>query len=655
MKYIGCAYYPEVWPRERWAIDIKMMAEAGINLVRMGEFAWSKLEPREGVFEFEWLREIVMMMNKAGIKVVLCTPTASPPTWLSVNYPETLPVDENGHPYQLGKRRHYCASSRQYRKLYERITTKLAEEFKDTSNVVAWQIDNEIAIAEIPPCMCKNCILKFQEWLRNKYKTLAALDEAWGNTFWSGNISEWTHVIPPFHRYSCELDWRRFHSFLYGEMIKSQSNILKTANPHWQITTNSWLGLSPNLDLQEIFKPLDTVGYDCYIDYHGSIQAYRATLDMYRNLKPGKPFWIAETGAWNCVSTNKNSIDALRAWAWEFYARGAEAIIYFRWRQSLMGEEDHPAILPWSGEKSAAYEKIKEIITEFRKFENEYGNLPSSQSQAAILFDPVTAMLAECKGSEQYREAIIKADDIMNSLHLNPDVIAIDEDIDLSSYKLIILPQLEYVCSELCKKLYKFVSDGGILLAQGRLSVIDKNGKYLPHTAPCGLNDLFGINIDERSSIKSISKYGPVQYKKFENNDSKRDSVDAEINSKKVLCYDYMECIELRSSCIVHGYFSSGIFAGKPFLTENMFGQGNCFYQAAPVDNDGMCSIIKMAALKADLETINNIPGSITVTKRGNVYIFINTSNAVCEFESPISSAGNIKLKPYEVTILKQA
>ena len=660
MKYRGVIYYPEAWPRERWPQDIAMMRDAGFNLVRLGEFAWSRIEPLEGKFDLEWLESVVDLFHAASIKVMLSVPSAGPPPWLSTNYPETLLHDENGHPHPLGIRRHYCPTSPRFREAVVAVTRALGKAFAEHPAVVTWQIDNEIAIGETSTCNCEHCIATFHEWLKQKHKTIANLNTAWNNVFWSSEFDSWEQIKPPFHRNSARLDWHLFQSAVFSDFIKQQSEILRSINHDWTLTTNSWIAINPSLDLVEIFRDLDVASYDCYVNYHGTLQAYRATWDLYRNIKQTPaPFWIAETGAWNCLTTLDNSLDALRAWFYEFFARGVDAVIYFRWRQSVMGEEHHPAVLTWSGVETDQYRKLQSIFKEFCKFEDEFTGLPLPDAAAAVVFDQKTALLAYCEKNSDYTNAVVIADELLNKMLLTPDVVPMEFCRDLSKYKLIVLPQLARVDKAFAEVLRKYVADGGVVLAQVRLGQIDNEGKRLLTTAPALLQDVFGIRIDERWDIKCTPRYGPAQYEPPAEGKT-ASHVRLEFEGIKGKGYRHMEKI-CPNGCEVLGEYVSGILAGHPFLSVNKYGSGLAFYQAVPADSATEERIVAMAARRAGLVPVHDIPGEVSVIKRGDILFHINNSSVSQAIPRPLNSevlfgtvnATSITLKPFDVCVVK--
>ncbi|MBN2301663.1 MAG: beta-galactosidase [Lentisphaerae bacterium] len=626
MKYRGAAYYPEVWQKERWDTDIEMMREAHINIVRMGEFAWSRFEPRDGEFDLEWWRDICGRLRDAGIKILACTPSAAPPAWLTKKYPETLLVFENDKPAVHGSRRHYCQTSPVYRELIERVNRAIAQSVKNNESVIAWQIDNEIAL-EPYQCFCPRCAEGFRSWLKHRYHTLDALNEAWGNGFWSGDFSSWDEILPPRHRVSWKLDYRRFQDDMFAEFIKRQADILRSINSNWKITTNQWTGPIPAGDTIKYFDPLDFASFDGYWNYYQTREFHSSVWDFYRNIKiPARPFWVAETNAWNPSSTVTGGLLALRPWAYQAFAKGSEAHFYFRWRQSRMGEEDHPAILDWSGTPSRAYYMIKDVFGEFENLAPELNNLPLPDAKAAVLFDYDSGVCGELE-KRDYRNRLMRASILLGRMHVLSDMLPVRPGVDISKYRLLILPQTEMIDPWFAEELKKFVKSGGTVLAITRLSTLDRNGKYITDPIPGNLTDLFGMTIREHWPIHAQSPNLEHSIPDITKSGESCIGIALKLQGSKnhkSLAVEYMELPEIDRNTRVLGTYKTGTLKGFPAVTELKYGKGSAIYQACRMDEKSETAILRYALKQSGAGRPVNTPPEVEILRRGQFDFYLN-------------------------------
>jgi beta-galactosidase len=297
--YFGVDYYPEHWPEERWAEDARLMQEAGMNVVRLAEFAWSKMEPREGQFDFDWLDRAIGVLAEKGIKIVLGTPTASPPPWIMTN-PELFTVNEDGVRSTYGLRREYCPTNETYRCHSVRITEAMADHYKNNPHVIGWQIDNEFGNR----CYCPLCQKAFQAWLQKKYGTLDELNRRWGTIFWSHVYTEWSQIPAAAktafaHNPGLDLDYRRFMSDTYYDYQQLQIDAIRERCPNHFITHNLMGFKYPNLDYFDMTQSLDFVAWDNYPRgfWDLAVKTNPPLLalghDAMRSLKH-KNFWVME-------------------------------------------------------------------------------------------------------------------------------------------------------------------------------------------------------------------------------------------------------------------------------------------------------------------------------------------------------------------------
>ena len=263
----GVDYYPEHWDKSLWEQDADLMKKSGVSLVRMAEFAWSKMEPEEGVYDFAWLDEAVKLFEDRNIEVILCTPTNCPPLWLYEKYPEVLQTGRDGKRQEPAIRGHRCYNAPAYRGFVEKFVRKMGEHYQNMANLAAWQIDNEV---EAGFCCCDSCAEKFREWLKEKYGSLEAVNQAYHNEVWSGSYSAWSQVHPPLgdrpvtqYNPAYMLDYQRFMSDSTIDYVNFQQRLLREYFPQTPITTNTWF-CDHMPDFYKLFDKLDFCSYDNY-------------------------------------------------------------------------------------------------------------------------------------------------------------------------------------------------------------------------------------------------------------------------------------------------------------------------------------------------------------------------------------------------------
>ena len=359
--YFGVDYYPEHWPEERWEKDAGMMKEANINVVRLAEFAWAKIEPDEGVYDFSWLDRAIAVLALAGIKTVLGIPTAAAPKWLMDKHPDMYPVDMHGLVKGFGTRRHYCANHSMYREYTRKITAKMVEHYKDNPNIVAWQTDNEFG----DNCYCDNCRDTFRTWLKKKHGTVEILNNEWGTVFWSQTYRSFDEVpVPGYsssdgfsqtasgsalstpynHNPGLLLDYRRFCSDSYVAYQDIQIGEIRKRS-RLPITHN-YMGHYNELDYFKLGENLDFISWDNYPNNMWGRSDYKTTAmahDLMRGIKNSN-FWVMEQQSGPCGWHSMGDTPEpgqIRLWTYQAIAHGADAIVYFRWRACTFGIEQY--------------------------------------------------------------------------------------------------------------------------------------------------------------------------------------------------------------------------------------------------------------------------------------------------------------------------
>jgi beta-galactosidase len=386
----GCAYYPEHWPPERWPQDAALMHEAGLSVVRLAEFAWDKMEPQPGIYDFEWLNAAVAILHGAGLNIVLCTPTASPPAWLTHQHPEICRVEVDGVRVSPGARRTACANVPAYQEASQRIVEQIARRFGQHPAVIGWQIDNEFGVGETTRCYCDHCRGVFQNWLREQYGTLDALNAAWGTQFWGMTYRDWNHIPIPGvtnepQSPSLRLDYRRFASDSWMRFQRKQIAVLHRFSPGRWITHN-FMVRHWSLDYWKLAEDLDLVSYDNYP--HGLQDPVEVSmnLDLMRSFKR-RPFWIMEQqpGRVNWHPYNPPVPHGqVRVWSHQGIAHGAEAIVYFSFRPTRSGQEQyHAGLLQWDGSRAPVFGEVRAVADEFAALPT----LTRPAAKVGIVFD----------------------------------------------------------------------------------------------------------------------------------------------------------------------------------------------------------------------------------------------------------------------------
>lgn len=622
MLYYGVDYYPEHWPEERWEIDASLMESAGINVARLAEFAWVKLEPKEGYYDFSWLDKAIDILGRHNIKIVLGTPTASPPMWLVKKYPQVLPRDKDGHIMGPGGRRHYCYNSPEYRELSRKIVTAMAEHYKDNPNVIGWQIDNELGCHESNRCYCDNCLVKFREWLKKKYGTIENLNNSWGTIFWSQTYTDWDEVIIPkrtvgAHNPSLLLDFLRFVSDSTIEYQNLQVEILRKVCPDKFITHN-FMGLFGGLDYYKLAETLDFVSWDNYPRFRGQPDPARIALshDVMRGVNRGKPFWIMEeqSGAagWEIFGSHPLPGE-IRLWSYQGIAHGADAIVYFRWRTCRFGTEEYwHGILDHDGVPRRRYEEVKKMGEEVKTLTEIEGSTYKAETAIIYSYDIRWAFEIQPNNPNfSYMEQIQKYYSGLFNQHVPVDIV--HPLADLSRYKLVIAPSLYLMTQEIRENLERYVKNGGTLVVTLRSGVKDWNNVVTDKTLPGELAELLGIEIEEYLSMAPDEQYHIKG-----------------VGPEKFTCKAICEYIKPKSAEVL-AFYEDGPFAGKPAVTINKFGSGEAIYVGADVDIEYIEYLLFWLITRSKVDIIamgsRDVEVTIRENKNGTFIFLLNHSN----------------------------
>ncbi len=509
--YFGVDYYPEQWPRERWETDAQLMREAGFNIVRLAEFAWVKLEPSQGQFDFAWLDDAIKILQAHGLEVVLGTPTASPPAWVYKKNPEIFRTLPNGQRLTFGHRRGYSPHHLEYQAHAQRIVTAMAEHYATHPAVIGWQIDNEFGDRDFGP----QAQVAFQTWLEQKYLTLEVLNTAWGTIFWSHTYQDWSEIPVPLefcapHNPGLALDFARFSSRAYVAFQAQQLEVIRAHCPEHFVTHNFMGFTYDTLDYFDLAENLDFVSWDNYPrmwwnvrHQPGSAGVALAHATM-RGLKQ-KNFWVMEQqsgpGGWEqIVPTPKPG--EIRLWAYQAIAHGADGIVFFRFRTARHGTEQYwHGLLEHDGRCGRRYQEAKRIGAEIAELSAGIVGSNVNSSVAMLLsYDSRFALQAQQNNPAlHYGEQFQHWYSALHRRNVATDVIS--PTADLSSYRLVIAPLLHVVTAEIASNLERFVRDGGTLLLTARCGVKDETNAIVDQPLPGLLRELVGAQVLEYESL----------------------------------------------------------------------------------------------------------------------------------------------------------
>lgn len=514
---LGVCYYPEHWPSDRWAVYARQMRELGLSFVRIGEFAWSRLEPEPGRFDWAWLDDAIETIAAERLEVVLCTPTATPPAWLVRAHPEMLPLDPNGEVRDFGARRHYDFASPVYRAECRRIVTELAQRYGEHPAVAGWQVDNEFGDHETGVSYGPASAVAFREWLATRYGTLGALNEAWGAVFWSQEYRDWAEIDPPNLTVtepnpSHVLDYRRFASDMVAEFLELQVEILREHAPGRWITHN-YMRLCPEFDHFRNARSLDFVSLDVYptgavafspLSERDQLRWSRTghpdliafNHDLHRGLKHGQAHWVMEgqAGHINWAPSNPLPADgAVALWTAQAYAHGASCVSSFRWRAATAAQEImHSGLLRHDETFDRGAEELRGLA--LLGLDND-----SITNDVVLLHDYDCLWIQTAQqhsAGADYWEQMMLFYTALRSLGVDVDVRHPDD--DFSRYRVIVAPALQIVGADRARRFARCAEQSQLVFGP-RAAFRTPSGRVHEDGQPGPLRDVVGwrlLNFD---------------------------------------------------------------------------------------------------------------------------------------------------------------
>jgi beta-galactosidase len=627
MYYFGVDYYPEQWPEERWANDVQLMAEAGFNVVRLAEFAWSHMEPEDRRYDFDWLDRAIDLLAGRDIQIVLGTPTASPPPWLMAKSAELFLVRADGRRLSYGNRRGYCPSHPLYHEHSRRIVAAMAAHYGHHPAVIGWQIDNEFG----DRCYCAICQSAFHDWLRERYDSLEELNERWGAAFWSHVYTDWSQIPVPFdtvrsHNPALNLDYYRFMSDTYRAYQKLQIDILREQAPQHFVTHNLMGFKYPFLNYYDLTLDLDFVSWDNYWRMQWNMQdevdpSFAAlNHDTMRGLKK-KNFWVIEQqsggGGWEMVAVPPKPGE-LRLWTYQSIAHGADGILYFRWRTARHGTEQHwQGVLEHHGVPGRRYREVAQVGRELRVVgETIAGSQISPQAAIMQSYDSRFAFQVQPNNPRLSYEKHIQ-DIYTGFFEQNIPLEIISEKDVLENYKVVVVPAMYVMPRETAENLERFAAGGGVVVFTPRTGVKDEDNAAVNMKLPGLVASMSGLEVEEYVSMPPDGD-NAIQ---FCHND-----LQGEFTASV-----WADVLETKGAQVV-GRYTQDYYAGKAAATINLFGDGRVIYLGTMGDVAFYRTIARWVAGLAGVAPLLESPRGVEVAQRcsekGRLLLLMNHSNS---------------------------
>jgi len=577
----GGDYNPEQWPVSVRLEDLELMQEAGVNFLSVGIFSWALLEPSEGQYDFGWLDEVLDNLAGIGVKVALATATAAPPAWLVRKHPEILPVTADGTVLGPGSRRHYTPSSAVYRRYAKGITLALAERYKDHPALALWHVDNELG-CHVSEFHGEEDAAAFRGWLERRYGSIEALNAAWGTAFWSQNYASFEEILPPGVAPSTlnpgqQLDFQRFNSWALMDYYRDLVAVLRDVTPHVPCTTNLMASSATKaMDYFAWAKDLDVIANDHYLvaadpERHVEL-AFSA--DLTRGIAGGDPWILMEhsTSAVNWQPRNQPKMpgEMLRN-SLAHVARGADAVMFFQWRQSFAGSEKfHSAMVPHGGRDTRVWREVVDLGAALKLLEPVRGS--RVESRAAIVFDYEAWWASEIDSKPSIDVRYL---DLLRAFHRSLYLRGVAVDMvhpsaPLEDYDLVLVCTLYSVTDEAAANIAAAAESGATVLVSYFSGIVDEKDHVRLGGYPGAFRELLGVRVEEFHPLLEGSRL------------KLSDGSVSSVWSEHVHAVD-AETVQT---------FTEYPLEGVPSLTRRAVGRGAAWYLATFPDPDGIEAVV---------------------------------------------------------------
>ncbi|MFF2079720.1 beta-galactosidase [Kitasatospora sp. NPDC058162] len=613
----GGDWNPEQWSEEVWAEDVKLMAEAGVNLVTVGVFSWARLQPDAHSWDFGWLDRLLDLVHRHGIAVDLATATASPPAWLVRAHPELLPVTADGVRLEFGSRQHYCPSSPAYRAAAVRLTRMLAERYHGHPALALWHIHNEYG-DHVQECFCAESAADFRRWLRQRHGTVDELNRSWGTAFWSQRYNSFDQVEPPRTapgpvNPTQLLDWRRFCSDALLALHRAEKAVLDEVSPGVPVTTN-FMSMLKALDYWEWSRHEDFVSDDAYPDPADPSAHVNAAMnyDLMRSLKASRPWVLMEQApsavSWRPVNVPKRP-GLYRLWSLQALARGADGVLHFQWRASVAGAEKfHSAMLPHRGTAGRGWQRTVALGAELRRLGEVAGSRIRGRVGVLLDWDSWWALELDDHPSARMRWLELLRPWYAALYERGVTVDFLPPAGTYDGYRLLLAPNLYLLDAATAERLTAYVHGGGRLVCGPFSGITDRHDHIHPGGHPGPLRELLGLVVDEHWPIPD------------------GEATTVRLDGTELRARHWSEWIETKGAETVARY-TTGELTGRPAVTRRRHGAGSAWYLSCHLGPDtGRVLDLPLAEAGVSAE-LPGLPEDVEATRRrsadGTDYLFL--------------------------------
>ncbi len=591
----GGDYNPEQWPREVWDADHAAFDLARIDTVTLGVFAWALTQPAEDRYDFALLDEIVERNAAAGRKIIMATGTGALPPWLAHRHPEVCRTDFEGRRHVYGQRHNACPSSPVFRRLSAALAGQVARRYAGHPALVAWHVGNEYGGA----CYCGLCAEAFREWLRDRYRTLDRLNDAWNATFWSHTFTGWEQIVPPnalsehwrgpnhtaFQ--GITLDYLRFTSdALLADFVEEMAAI-RRHDTDLPVTTN-FMGLYRPVDYHRWAPHLDLASWDNYPPDDHSQARMALAHDLMRGLKGGAPFWLMEQTPTVTACRDVNPVKrpgVMRLWSWQAVAHGADAVLFFQMRQSRGAcEKYHGAVLDHAGRTDTrAFREVAALGAELERIGDAVLGA-RTPVRAALLFDWDSWWAVEISDGPNrhvtYPEVVTAYYRALWQGGVPVDVVPVTA--DLTGYDLVVAPLLHVLKGDIAERLAAVLARGGSVLTTFLSGRVDEDDNAFLTDVPGPLAPLFGVRVEE-TDAQPPDVANPVHLAHPD-----ADGPEGTVSEAR-LVFELL----VREGAEVVGTYGTDFYAGTPAVTRHRTGEGEAWYVGTALDDAGVAWVVR--------------------------------------------------------------